>query len=642
MLTLRDNAIKELTESSFVGMDNLISLDVSKNVIRSIKPGVFKNEYLNEVNVSGNLLKELEEGTFKDLSILEMLDLSHNEIVMIKNAAFDKIPRLKKMLLNHNHLSTYKGDFFINMPTNDTDLHTLDISHNELTYLYPESFMYHPQLRMVDFSYNKFIFFPTQFINGLTLLEDLNLSNNFIKTIDDKDYANLPKLKHLDLSNNNIDSVAETAFQNSSQLQSINLSANNIKELKSDTFLGSVRLILDLSYNSLSEMPKGIFERPKVMKLQTLDISHNLFTRVPVDVLQSQYFFLDTLKISNNKIRDIPSDANVLVNIKEIDLSFNPLTEESVENVLNEPKTVRSLNMAGTGMEKVPILETPFLAHLNLSHNKISVLNEDILNKPSLESLDVSHNDIPNLSFGLTSAWPQLKSLFYLDISSNPIKFVINGDFKYLDSLRVLKMNNLKSCKKVEASAFSNLKALEEFQMVGLPKVVFMNVKGILDNFDTLEKVQVEVKDSLLGDHLRPAFTPRLNAVGVSGSKIKNIAIGALNGVSSKNLDLEIRDTSITNIPTALFFPVPMSSHVTLDVKGSKLSSLGPQLLNTLESKQRHIDLKVPKRLKFHLPGIHNFLFRVCHPIPSFATAILALCNAGLEIKSVPERSTEI
>jgi Leucine-rich repeat (LRR) protein len=167
-----------------------------------------------------------------------------------------------------------------------------------------------------------------------------------------------------------------------------------------------------------------------------------------------------------------------LVNIKEIDLSFNPLTEESIKNVLNEPKTVRRLNMAGTGIMSVPVLETPFLTHLNLSHNSISVLNEEILNKPSLLSLDVSHNDIPNLSFGLTSAWTKLRNLKYLDISHNPITFVIKGDFKYLDGLEVLKMSMLDKCTKVETGSFSNLKALKVFEMFSLPKVVFMDVRG--------------------------------------------------------------------------------------------------------------------------------------------------------------------
>ena len=186
--------------------------------------------------------------------------------------------------------------------------------------------------------------------------------------------------------------------------------------------------------------------------------------------------------ISNNQIANIPSDANILVNIKEIDLSYNPLTEESIKNVLNEPKTVRRLNMAGTSIMTVPVLETPFLTHLNLSHNAISVLNEEILNKPSLISLDVSNNEIPNLSFGLTSAWTKLRNLKYLDVSANPINFVIKGDFKYLDGLETLKMSKLEKCTKIETGSFSNLRNLRHFEMSNLPKVVFMDIRGNLPN----------------------------------------------------------------------------------------------------------------------------------------------------------------
>ena len=93
----------------------------------------------------------------------------------------------------------------------------------------------------------------------------------------------------------------------------------------------------------------------------------------------------------------------------------------------------------------------------------------------------------------------------------------------------------------------------------------------------------------LLGDHLSPAYTPRLRQLGIHGKKVKNIATGALMGLSSGDVEIDIRDTEIVNIPTALFFPVPMSSRIQLDVRNSRLASLGPQLLNTLESKQRHI-----------------------------------------------------
>ena len=102
----------------------------------------------------------------------------------------------------------------------------------------------------------------------------------------------------------------------------------------------------------------------------------------------------------------------------------------------------------------------------------------------------------------------------------------------------------------------------------------------------------IDFKESLIGDHLFPAYSPRLKHFGVKGSKVKNIAIGAFAGISSKSVDIDLEDTNISNIPTAIFFPVPMSSHINLDVKGSNLKTLSPQLLNTLDSKQRHINLK--------------------------------------------------
>ena len=70
-------------------------------------------------------------------------------------------------------------------------------------------------------------------------------------------------------------------------------------------------------------------------------------------------------------------------------------------------------------------------------------------------------------------------------------------------------------------------------------------------------------------------------------------------GLSSREVAIDIQNTEIVNIPTALFFPVPMSSRINLDVRDSRLASLGPQLLNTLESKQRHIRHDAYDRLSF-------------------------------------------
>ena len=592
VLNLGENMIDQLPGGVFRSMTNLLHVNLYKNKIRKLERGVFENAYLTKVNMSGNLLTDIETQSFFDLEILEVVDLSDNQISTISNGAFDRIPHLKTLHLQKNKLSSYKGDIYSGI-SNDTELEYLDLSDNEMAYLYPESFQFHPRLKWVSFAMNRFSFFPTQFIKNLQQLEYLNLEKNQIKSLDDNDFANMSNLRRLKLANNEIESISETAFQNSSQLQFIDISNNKISKLKSDLFNGILRLQLDASHNQISSIPDTLFEKRKVFRLESLDLSHNLFTEIPVNVLTHQYFSLETLKISHNNIKVIPSDANILVNVKEMDLSFNPLTTDSINNVLNEPKTVRDLNMAGTGISKVPVLETPFLLRLNLSHNSIKLINDDILHKAKLlQSLDISHNELPNLSSGLATTWPALTNMRHLDISYNPIIYIIRGDFKYLNSLESLNMAHLDKCTKIDRTAFSNLVALKILKMYGYPKVVYIDVKGILEGFNTLESVEVEVKDPTVGDHLTPAFSPRLSSVGVMGDQIQHIAISALVGITSRAIDITIENTNIANLPTAIFFPVPMSSRIQLDVSGSKITSIGPQLLTTLDSKQRHIQLE--------------------------------------------------
>lgn len=592
VLNIGENEVEEIGDDTFEEMTNLLQIIMNNNKIKKLKPGIFTNQFLTKVNMSGNMLENIQTGSFSKLDILEEVDLSHNRITTIKNGAFDKIPHLKRLHLQGNELANYKGDIYTGMG-NDTELEYLDLSDNEINYLYPESFSYHPYLREVNFAKNRLPFFPTQFIKGLNYLQHLNLERNQISSLEDNDFANMPRMRSLKLAFNQIGPISETAFQNSSQLQNIDLSHNNISELKSDVFVGIVRLQLDASHNNLTKIPSDIFDKRKVFRLESIDLSHNHFTEIPVDVLQNQYFSLETLKISHNKIQVIPSDANILVNVKEMDLSFNPLSKDSIANVLNEPKTVRSLNMAGTGIEKVPVLETPFLVSLNMSNNKIKYLNDDILSKAQLmETLDVAFNELPNLSSGLASAWPVLKHMKHLNISNNPINYIIRGDFNYLDGLETLSMVDLKQVSKIEKTAFGNMAALKRLDMYGYPKLPYLDVKGILESFNTLEHVSVEVKDSIVGDQLTPTFSPRLRRIGVMGPKVENIAISALAGISSKEIDIKVSETNIINLPTAIFFPVPMSSKINLDVKNSKLKNVGNVLLSYLDSKQRHIKLE--------------------------------------------------
>ena len=104
-------------------------------------------------------------------------------------------------------------------------------------------------------------------------------------------------------------------------------------------------------------------------------------------------------------------------------------------------------------------------------------------------------------------------------------------------------MIHLDKCTKIDRTAFTNLVALKILKMYGYPKVVYIDVKGILGSLNTLENIHVEVKDPTVGDHLTLAFSPRLASVGVMGDKIQHIAISALVGISSKAIDINIENT---------------------------------------------------------------------------------------------------
>ena len=75
-------------------------------------------------------------------------------------------------------------------------------------------------------------------------------------------------------------------------------------------------------------------------------------------------------------------------------------------------------------------------------------------------------------------SWPKLQNLKYLDIGNNPISYIINGDFKYLDGLQVLKMSHLPKCGKVDRLAFSNLRELKHLEMTDLPALRNLDVRG--------------------------------------------------------------------------------------------------------------------------------------------------------------------
>ncbi len=619
-LDISNSQLKEISSSSFTMMPSLLHLNLSHNFqlhtipiklfhpltsltvldmsydsLRALSPELFaKCPTLEWLSLSNNMIAEIAENVFDILGNLVYLNLAGNNIGSLKSGIFAGLRSLKILNLKKNHLTTFKGEFFIAWKSNGTNVEKLDLSDNQISYLFPTSFKVHPNLRVVNLARNKFNFFPGELIAGLESLQEIDLSGNVLKTLDEFDFGRLPRLRILRLNDNEIEIISETAFHNSTQLQILDLSDNNLEKIGERTFQGLNRIEkLNLSNNSLSELPDNIFDRTKVRMLEHVNLSWNKFFAPPFNCLQKQYFFLISVDLSYNKIRDIPGDDTVMVNIKELDLSYNPLSQESIRNIIGEPKTARKLNLAGTGVTNVGRMETPFIQYLNLSRNSIPELSDKIFERTTLlEGLDVSRNAISDIT-NLSKVWPELKNLHTIDLSWNPITSIVQKDLDGLPMLKRLRISNLESCVKIEKSAVRNFANLVELDLYGYPKLGYLDVPGILHGLPSIEVLNVEVKDPSVGsEQLAPAMNSRLRYVGIWGPRVSSLSSGALAGLKMPDLIIRISNTSLSSIPPSLLIPIPRSSSVVLDLSHNQLTTLVPQFLTSLDDRRGHLYIR--------------------------------------------------
>lgn len=587
----RSGHISVLPQNIFQHNQALLSIDLSYLSLKALPVNLFsRTPNLEHIYLHNNHLSEISENSFKNLKNLTHLDLSYNKIINIRAPAFVNVMSIQYLSLKGNQLNAFKGEFF----NTGTSLEVIDLSDNALSYLFPSSFKIHPRLREIILSNNKFNFFPSELISTLQYVELVDLSGNALKNVDELDFARLPKLRTVLLARNELESISEMAFHNSTQIQHLDLSHNKIDRLGDRLFEGLIRLeLLNLASNFLNELSENIFDRSRLHMLEQINLSDNMFEHAPLKALQKQYFFVSSVDLSKNMLIDIPAEDSVMVNIKKLDLSFNPLSQKSINSILSEPKTVRDLNLAGTGIKEVGQLETPFLHSLNLSYNNITKFSEKTFARTTLlESLDLSNNEISDVSGSLAISWPKLKNLQRLNISYNPIPVIVDGNFESLSSLRVLDMRYLDMCTRIEKNAFKALPNLVQLRAYGYPRLGYFDVQGALQYLLALEKLDVEVKDTTIGsDQLHSTLHPRLEELGVRGLRLKTVSAGILAGLKAPAITVRFRNTSVTSLPPALLFPLPRSSQITIDVAGSQLSTLQPQLLVALDDRRADLSM---------------------------------------------------
>ncbi|XP_030585862.1 leucine-rich repeats and immunoglobulin-like domains protein 1 isoform X3 [Archocentrus centrarchus] len=342
---------------------------------------------------------------------------------------------------------------------------SLNLSHNKLTAISPEVFASLPNLRELRLDHNELTSVP-DLGQAAPKIVSLYLHHNKIRSIDGRRTEELVSVETLDLSNNDITELRGQCFPAGLQIRNLHLSNNKISvlELGALDHLGSTLQVLRLSRNRISQIPVKAFQLPR---LTQLELNRNRIRQVEGLTFQG-LSSLEVLRLQRNSISKLTDGAFFdLAKMKVLHLDYNSLTEVN-SGSLYGLTSLQQLFLSNNSIARINPDGWKFcqkLRELNLSYNNLTRLDEGSLAVlGDLHTLRLGHNSISHINEG---AFRGLKALRILELDHNDISGTIedtNGAFSGLDSLIKLTLfgNKIKS---VAKKAFSGLETLEHLNL---------------------------------------------------------------------------------------------------------------------------------------------------------------------------------
>lgn len=492
----------EIHEQAFSGLNELIELDLSHNNIWSTKTETFCPLYsLKTLNLTGNHFQNIKTIGFSEslkeqnLSVrscnlvIETLDLSYNDLIVVTDNSLSKLRSLSKLMLQNNAISSLEDGAFEGL----LSLQVLNLSSNYLSSIPPDLFVDSKFLKEINANNNSISTLPPGLFEGLEQLQILDLSHNELTSqwINKDTFVRLLRMVILNLSYNRLVKINRHMFQDLYSLQKLNLEYNEISSIDDHSFSELRNLhSLTLSGNNLVHIHSHLFT--------DLHVLHELF-------------------IDNNKIKHI--DENAFDNMTAIeDLGLNDNFLSSVSGAIRKLRSLRSLDIGNnniTHLNRENFLGLSELYGLRLVDNKVPYLNEDTFEHlPQLQILNLASNKIKHVAPGcfrkninlkllrmdgneitkLDGIFGTLNSLVWLNMSANNISFF---DFRsFPSSLEWLDLhrNNINNFLNDDMYSNINIKILDlsynnvsEITVTSIPK----SVEKLYLNNNNIQNIQV-------------------------------------------------------------------------------------------------------------------------------------------------------
>ncbi|XP_076371807.1 uncharacterized protein LOC143257258 isoform X2 [Tachypleus tridentatus] len=257
-----------------------------------------------------------------------------------------------------------------------------------------------------------FILVPKQLPSNLV---ELDLSGNFIPTLEKQDFPRLNKINTIILISTDIIHLGKDVFGNLPTLQTVHLSGNKISELQNYTFGTSRRLeILIISHNPIKNIATGAFLG--LDNLRELDI-RTCYIKFICPETFAPLVNLTKLLLDQNEIQFLPAGSfEHLRNLLILSLSSNIIEEIDAQSFRGLVHLI-SLNL---GTNQLRCLDAGSFIHLksllilDLSDNKIHSLEADTFKKnPGLKSLNLKNNQLRQISRQLFANLSSLSHIYF-------------------------------------------------------------------------------------------------------------------------------------------------------------------------------------------------------------------------------------
>lgn len=276
---------------------------------------------------------------------IQEIDLFGNFVGKLNPITFERLIYLKSLILKDTMLT----EFDFSVLRNQIDLLELDISNNNLKYLSNVSYLRVLHLIQLDMAGNQVVNTPEMFKYLNPSLEKLELTENFVGSLNATTFERLIGLEKLNLSNTALAIDHINPFQSLRRLKSLDISQNSLTNVDFSVLrptliklrhfvaadchiknasgvirhLGAGVKILDLSGNDFGTFNDRTFEH--LIHLEHLKLNNAKLRYFDFRSLQYPQH-LRLLDIARNELQKIDFQ-NVPITLKRINIEENQLTE---------------------------------------------------------------------------------------------------------------------------------------------------------------------------------------------------------------------------------------------------------------------------------------------------------------------------